>query len=139
MGDFDGDGRGDLAVFRNGNWFLLESANQSFREVLSLGSAADRPVPADYDGDGITDLAFYRPANGGWYRLSSSNNALSLVRFGTSRDVPVPADYDGDGKSDIAIFRPNTGEWYLLRSTQGFISIRFGRGDDKPVPSAYIQ
>ncbi len=139
IGDFDGDGLGDLAVFRNGNWYLLESANQSFREVLSLGSAADRPVPADYDGDGITDLAFYRPANGGWYRLSSSNNALSLVRFGTSRDVPVPADYDGDGKSDIAIFRPNTGEWYLLRSTQGFISIQFGRGDDKPVPSAYIQ
>ncbi len=139
VGDFDGDGLGDLAVFRNGNWYFLESASQSFREVLLLGSADDRPVPADYDGDGITDLAFYRPANGGWYRLSSSNNTLSLVRFGTSRDIPVPADYDGDGKSDIAVFRPNIGVWYIMRSTQGFISIQFGKRDDKPVPSAYIE
>jgi autotransporter-associated beta strand protein len=140
VGDFDGDGLGDLAVFRNGNWYLLESANASFREVLSFGSASDRPIPADYDGDGITDIAFYRPANGGWYRLgSSSSKVLPLVRFGTSRDIPVPADYDGDGKSDIALFRPNIGVWYILRSTQGFISIQFGRRDDKPVPSAYIQ
>jgi len=140
VGDFDGDGLGDLAVFRNGNWYFLESANQSFREVLSLGSADDRPVPADYDGDGITDLAFYRSATGGWYRLASgSNNALSLVRFGTSRDIPVPADYDGDGKSDIAVFRPNNGVWYILRSNEGFISIQFGRRDDRPIPSAYIQ
>jgi len=140
VGDFDGDGLGDLAVFRSGNWYFLESASASFREVLSFGSADDRPVPADYDGDGITDIAFYRPANGGWYRLgSSSNNVLPLVRFGASRDIPVPADYDGDGKSDIAIFSPNISVWYILRSTQGFISIQFGKRDDKPVPSAYIQ
>ena len=50
--DYDGDGKTDLAVFRDGVWFVKSSLSGDV--VTCYGAGTDVPVPADYDGDGKT-------------------------------------------------------------------------------------
>ncbi len=84
--DYDGDGKTDPAVFRDGTWFIRQSANDQPRYVY-WGLATDALVPADYDGDGKTDFAVNR--NGVWYLLASSNGQTRILQFGTAIDAPV--------------------------------------------------
>jgi hypothetical protein len=45
-GDYNGDGKNDLVVFRqsDGNWYILESNSSPFR-VQHWGLNQDKPVP----------------------------------------------------------------------------------------------
>ena len=132
--DFDGDGKGDISVFRptGGFWYLLNSSTGF--TGFQFGDVNDKVVPADYDGDGKTDVAVFR--GGTWY-IQRSQLGFYGVAFGNPDDIPVPADYDGDGKADVAVFRPSNGSWYLLRSQLGFTGTSFGQNGDRPVPADY--
>jgi CubicO group peptidase (beta-lactamase class C family) len=128
--DFDGDGKADVSVFRNGNWYIQGSI--SGFSGRNWGFATDIPAPADFDGDGKTDVAVFR--DGFWYSINSSNQAMKSTQFGSPGDRPVPSDYTGDGKADIAVFRPSNGTWYWLDSaTNQFNGVQFGAAGDKPI------
>lgn len=65
VGDFDGDGTSQLAVFVDGLWFIDLNNNGTWDEGdlwLQLGQAGDRPVAGDWDGDGKTDVGIFGPA-----------------------------------------------------------------------------
>ena len=66
--DFDGDGKTDLAVYRQatGTWLIRRSGSGQL-QVTPFGSGLDYPQPADYDGDGKAELAVFRPNTGDWY------------------------------------------------------------------------
>jgi hypothetical protein len=85
--DYDGDGKTDVAVYRNGGWYILRSSDSGVTTVGWGGMAGDIPVPADYDGDGKGDIAVYRV--GTWFILRSSDGVQTAVGWGTTGDVPL--------------------------------------------------
>jgi subtilisin-like proprotein convertase family protein len=142
--DYDGDGRTDVAVYREstGQWFISQSGSNGATAVVNWGAPnlADTQVPGDYDGDGITDIGVYRQATGEWFIRRSSNLSLMQVAFGAGTnsglgDTPVPGDYDGDGQADLAVYRTTTGQWFI-RPSSGQAVQSFGYGyppaNDRP-------
>jgi len=140
--DFDGDARTDFSVFRpaGGNWYISNSADNSFRAV-QFGQNGDVPTPEDYDGDNVTDISVFRPLNGFWYRINSQTNTFVSAQFGSNGDIPAAGDYNGDGRADLTVFRPSNGTWYIARTTanpaQNFNSIQFGQTGDRPTPGDF--
>jgi uncharacterized delta-60 repeat protein len=133
-GDFDGDGKTDIAIYRpsTGTWWIQQSGGNV--TSTAFGISTDIPVPGDYDGDGKTDIAIFRPSSGAWYVLRSSDNTFTAQSWGINTDIPVPGDYDGDGKADIAIYRPSSGTWYVLKSSDNtFTATSWGTSTDIPV------
>jgi hypothetical protein len=123
-GDFDGDGKTDLSVWRGatGDWLAVRSSNGT---LLTATWGTQNPpfndvaVPGDYDGDGKIDIAVFRRQNGVWYVIKSLNGQILTQAWGVGSDIPVPGDYDGDGKTDFAIWRPTDNTWYILKSSDG--------------------
>ncbi|HLM62104.1 MAG TPA: VCBS repeat-containing protein, partial [Pyrinomonadaceae bacterium] len=145
-GDWDGDGKADLAVYRDGSltggqsYFYYRPSSQpsvNFRQI-AWGTTGDKPLIGDFDGDLRLDAAVFRPSTATWHILRSSNNQVSSFVFGLPTDIPVPADYDGDGVTNIAVFRPSNGTWYTSTNPQiNYGAVQFGTTGDLPVPADY--
>ena len=124
LGDYDGDGMSDPAVFRPST----QTWDVRGKFVVQFGQPGDLPVPGDYNGDGSTDVAVYRPSTGEWLVRNQSTKQL-----GAPGDIPVPADYDGDGDTDVAVYRLSTRQWLVLDKP----AVQFGDPGDVPVPGDY--
>ena len=60
VGDFDGDGRADIGVYRpsTATWYILTSSSDYSQTIVQQwGVATDIPVVGDYDGDGMSVMA----------------------------------------------------------------------------------
>lgn len=142
QGDFDGDGKADLAVFQGSNsqWLAQLSAGGALNRRFGSPRWGTLPIPADYDGDGKLDLAVFRPADARWMVSLSGGGSINKV-FGRRNlaDLPVPADYDGDGKAELAVFRVAEGRWLSLLSGGGILNVRNATGtlSQVPVPADY--
>ena len=125
-GDFDGDGRSDLATYRRSSaeWRIRTSGSNFLTStVMVWGKAGDVPLPADYNGDRVTDLGVYRPSTGTWHLWLSGTQTPLAVQWGGADDKPVALDHDADGKADLALIR-NGGYEILLSSANYLKSIR---------------
>ena len=99
VGDFDGDGRTDVAVYgyspANGySRFAVLPSGGGSAWSRPFGGLEDAPVPADYDGDGRTDLAVYgySPADDAsrFAALTTTGGAI-VEAFGTGGATALPS------------------------------------------------
>lgn len=151
-GDYDHDGRADIAFRRENGLWAIDYWADGFGSVSSFSPAGRgdirvQPAPADYDGDGWLDVAVH--ADNGWWGIEYQTED---ARWGVwdvtapdpwygARGIPVPGDYDGDGLGDRAMLTHN-GVWLI--DTQ---DTDFGAWDDAlyhpglegayPVPADY--
>jgi subtilisin-like proprotein convertase family protein len=97
-GDYDGDGKTDLAVARGSGGQIIWSVKMSGGGADLFGvpwglSASDFPTQGDYDGDGKTDIAVWRPnadtSQNFFYVRRSIDGALSASEWGQQGDYPV--------------------------------------------------
>ncbi|HLM59429.1 MAG TPA: FG-GAP-like repeat-containing protein [Pyrinomonadaceae bacterium] len=136
--DYDGDAAADIAVFRAGVWYIIESSTGNFRADY-FGQSGDVPAASDYDRDGRADLAVARSENGVrvWYVRKSSDDQFYRVEWGLSSDAFFAgrADWDGDGAADISVIRNESGQrvFYIRRSSDNQLQvIRWGASSDLP-------
>ncbi|MGA9770107.1 MAG: right-handed parallel beta-helix repeat-containing protein [Blastocatellia bacterium] len=113
VGDFNGDGKADLGLYRNsGLWYLDFNLDGIPDRISSFGGAAgDVPVVADFNGDGSVDRLIYRL--GAWYVDSNWDGLTDALYFfgGAPNDVPIAADFNNDGVADLVVYRD--GLWYI--------------------------
>ena len=99
VGDFDGDGGDDLAVFNN-NQLFFDFSNDGFFGVddtfiFGFPGVLDRPIAADFNQDGIDDIGLFIPGNSaglfreqGEWRILVSDTALANVGTADALDTP---------------------------------------------------
>ena len=126
VGDFDGDGNDDLAVFNNNQFFFDVSFNALVHTTATVDTSfvwgfpgvLDKPVAADMDQDGIDDIGLWVPRNsanppriiGEWYFLVSDDPDGNLRIFGQVNrlnhaftPVPFGADLFAEFGDELAL------------------------------------
>ena len=105
-GDYDGDGKTDLARLSALDRHLVHPAVEHELHDLRRASrgalSTDIPVPGDYDGDGKTDLARLSALDRHWYILQSSTNYTTYVAqpWGLSTDIAAQSSAVRSGSAD---------------------------------------
>ena len=123
-GDFDGDGRTDVASQTDaGAWWVTTTP--------AAGTASPRPwatlavfqfaTVGDFNADGRDDIAVRNEANGSWRVLTSTGAEFTSSRFGrwnaelTWSNV-LAGDFNSDGRDDI-VGQRSDGAWVVAAST----------------------
>lgn len=139
VGDFNGDGKKDLALTRLvtntiARWYVAISDGNQFTNThilyFDFGNKGDKWYTGDFNGDHYTDIALVRVSGNQakWYvalnkgDASATLNAPKVWHFdiGNQGDKWYIGDFNGDGKDDLAVLRlssDNKAKWYVSLST----------------------
>ena len=121
VGDFNGDGRSDLAVLdpATGYWHVELSTGTSFTDSVwstSNSSSWSSVMAADLTGNGLTDLVGTVAGNSAWQVALSTGLGFTISSWGNQAQNltnEVVGDFEGDGKDDIAGQVAGTNDWHV--------------------------
>ncbi len=153
-GDFNGDGRDDIGVFRSSNQKFYVDYNGNLRwdgpgggdAVYGMGGKpTDTPIVGDWNGDGFDDIGLHRNnkflldanGNGRWDGLAAGD---VIQAFGAATDTPIIGDFNGDGRDNIGVHRRDkffldtngNGRWDGT-GADGDMRYRFGSAGQTPI------
>lgn len=136
VGDFNGDGKPDLAVNSVDQGevvLLLGNGDGTFLpgQVLNTLTSPQSIATADLNGDGIADLAVVN-ANSILIFLGNGDGTFATTSpslpTGMSPISVVAGDFNSDGVADLAVVN-SCGNAYPCNNNAGTVSIFLGKGD----------
>ena len=131
LGDFNGDGKVDIAVANSGSGnvsLLLAKGDGTFQPAVNV-SAGQIPwalVATDLNGDGRLDLAVADQTGSVVVLLGRGDGTFQspvTIPLDASPRSIVAADFNGDGKQDLAVGQ------FDVNTTTGHATILIGNGD----------
>ena len=113
-GDWDGNGRTELGLYRPSTHQFLRQISGTWK-VVTWGGSGQQPVTGDWNKDGRADVGTFNMTNGSWTLRVPTNGKYPTKRFtyGRAGDRPVIGDFNGDRIDDAAVWRPSNGTFYL--------------------------
>ncbi|MFO0976539.1 MAG: VCBS repeat-containing protein [Planctomycetaceae bacterium] len=139
VGDFNGDGKSDLAVrqlyarnsdgSRDGQWVKFSTNAPNALATVTNWASWRHADPngvdlywrdfqtGDFDGDGRADI-IARRQSGTWQYLSGNGTAAVAVgTWASNYSQTVAGDFDGNGRVDLAVRNSTDNQWYISWST----------------------
>jgi serine-aspartate repeat-containing protein C/D/E len=107
VGDWNGDGIDQIAVFRGGTWMLDSDGDGRWTSTdtkVEFGRAGDQPIIGDFNGDQIDEIGVVR--GDVWIidtdgdRKITGNDLRIEVPRASQDSQPIVGDFDGDGKDE---------------------------------------
>ncbi|HEV2426018.1 MAG TPA: FG-GAP-like repeat-containing protein [Terriglobia bacterium] len=119
VGDFNGDGKLDIAYAGGGGTLLvLGNGDFTFGDALTISSTLGPVLIGDFNGDGKLDLILESSAGTCYTALGNGDGTFGSPIMLNATGVPtVIGDFNGDGRLDLAVF------------STGAVTILLGNGD----------
>ncbi|HMO14148.1 MAG TPA: SdrD B-like domain-containing protein [Pirellulaceae bacterium] len=134
-GDFNGNGKDEIAIFKDGYWLIDINGNGIWDRddlIAKLGDANDLPIVGDWDGDGKADIGIYGPMWEGDPEVIKTEPGLpSLENDRTTRPKNVPPSVDRTVSTGRSMRLASHGQ-----SRVDVIDHVFGYGTDRDIPIA---
>jgi hypothetical protein len=120
-GDFNNDGRWDVAVRNTGDgkwYFAFSAGNGGYANTRTFQWTAGtdyKPIAGDFNGDGLWDLGLWSESTGSWMFgiFDGTSNYTPTPNFNwasTGTDFqPLAGDFNDDGVCDIALRKKSDG------------------------------
>ncbi|MGH9316094.1 MAG: FG-GAP repeat domain-containing protein, partial [Thermoanaerobaculia bacterium] len=129
VGDFNGDGKPDLATANTGDGvsILLGNGDGTVQAAVNygVGTAPLSVAVADFNGDGKADLGIANFSSGNVSILLGNGNGTfqPVVNYGAGSGPRFLAagDFNGDGKPDLAVANQNSNDLSVLLATSSSI------------------
>jgi len=153
IGDYDGDGFDDFAVYRTGattgadaHTLIHLTRGGPDRDLVTGEYGAFAAGGVDYTGDGRADMAIQADAGGGiaFFRIfDGTTGAIAKVfDFGTPTDYVVVGNHSGNALYDITVVRNDAGNmlWstYDMGTSTAQAGVHWGmNATDYPISGDY--
>ena len=114
VGDFNGSGRDQLAVFdpTTSNLFIQGQGADQFGQGSLYGG---KPIPlvGDFNGSGRDQVAVFQPSTSTFYVQGVGGFQFGQGSLYGGNPIPVVNDYVGNGVTDMAVYQPASGTFFI--------------------------